>query len=102
MGLNFDRLNGIADTGNKAERPKTAQKQDALPADIKRIYRAVYDYHARHIEVEDTAGYWESTNEDMLAVYRDLGESPLALSLLKAVHEDLQRKWEEIRKKPAQ
>ena len=102
MSLNFDRLNGIAETGKPAERPKKAPKQDALPADIKRIYRAVYDYHARHSQVEDTADYWRSTNEDIIAVYEELGESLLALNMLKAVHEELVRQWEAIRKNPAQ
>lgn len=101
MGLNLDRLNGIAETGKPAEGPKTAQKQDALPADIKRIYRAVYDFHARHSRVEDTAEYWRSTNEDIVAVCEDLGESPLALAMLKAVHEEFVRQWEAIRKNPA-
>lgn len=61
------------------------------------IYRAVYDFHKRHMPCPVTLEEWEAATEDITAVSNKCGNDKFAMDMLVAVYNELERQYKIIK-----
>lgn len=71
-----------------AAQPATPQQ---LPIEYKQIYRAVFNFHARHALAPQTQEEWTEAAKDLLQTSAQTGNTPFINALLNAVYEELER-----------
>ena len=83
------------DTGIQSETAPATKPAEAptLPEEYKRVYRAVYAYHARH-NAPFTDDEWKEAAKDIGRVASSLGNTQFAITMLGAVYAE----WERLAK----
>lgn len=83
-----------ATTGTAAPISTTAPEntaQQPLPDKYKRIYRTVFDFHARHIPAPCTPEEWDECAADLQRTSEAVNDDPFAVDLLIAAFNELER-----------
>lgn len=62
-----------------------------MPDRYKRIYRAVFDFHARHMPEPHTLEEWTQAAEEIGQASCSMDNDPFAMDLLAAVYNELER-----------
>lgn len=62
-----------------------------LPDRYKRIYRAVFDFHARHEPAPHTLEEWTQAAQEIVQASCSLDNDPFSMDLLAAVYSELER-----------
>lgn len=60
-----------------------------------RFYRMVFDFHKKYAPCPVDAEAWEAFCEDVVAVSNQGGNHPFLIAMLGAVHEELERRYQQ-------
>lgn len=75
---------------------KHAPFSDSGGTDYRAIYRAVCNFHEKYNPPRLTADYWTQAAEDVIATAQSLGNNRLAMQMLGAVYEELEREYKAL------
>lgn len=73
------------------ETPTKGPAGAATPIPYRAIYRAVFDFHARHSTPPRTLEEWHDLNTDIAQVSTSCGNTPFVMDLLAAVYDEIER-----------
>ena len=68
-----------------------------LPDDRRSIFADVYGFYERHWDMPDTTEAWTEAAREMGAVSVRHGNSPLAMNLLMAVYDTIDKEFKAVR-----
>lgn len=91
---------GIVSADNSGKTAGATPPQ--LPDRYKRIYRAVFDFHARHTPEPHTLEEWTQTAQELGQIAAAAGNDPFLTDLLISVCNELERQDKARRAAPAE